>query len=78
IFQIVCCRQIGLPLTICGLAKVAITPLNILTKHELQIYEKLSYEAMTRHFCQTAVMRSAFSLDFITFLNQSQWIAVVK
>jgi hypothetical protein len=26
------------------------------TKHTLQIYEKLSYEALNRHFCQTAVM----------------------
>jgi hypothetical protein len=26
------------------------------TKHTLQIYEKLSYEALNRHFCQTAVI----------------------
>jgi hypothetical protein len=26
------------------------------TKHTLQIYEKLSYEALPRHFCQTAVI----------------------
>jgi hypothetical protein len=39
-----------------GLAKVAILPLNFHTKHTLQIYEKLSYEALNRHFCQTAVM----------------------
>ena len=43
-------------LTVCGLAKVAILPLNFHTKHTLQIYEKLSYEALNRHFCQTAVI----------------------
>ena len=42
--------------TVCGLAKVAILPLNFHTKHTLQIYEKLSYEALNRHFCQTAVI----------------------
>ena len=26
------------------------------TEHTLQIYEKLSYEALNRHFCQTAVI----------------------
>jgi hypothetical protein len=30
------------------------------TKHTLQIYEKLSYEALNRHFCQTRVMGSKF------------------
>ena len=29
---------------------------NVHTKHTLQIYEKLSYEAISRHFCQTAVI----------------------
>ena len=43
-------------ITGCGLAKVAILPLNFHTKHTLQIYEKLSYEALNRHFCQTAVI----------------------
>jgi hypothetical protein len=35
---------------------------NVLTKHTVQIYEKLSYEALNRHFCQTAVTswRSVF------------------
>lgn len=31
---------------------------NVHTKHTLQIYEKLSYEALNRHFCQTAVCAS--------------------
>ena len=39
-----------------GLAKVAIFTTNVDTKHTLQIYEKLSYEALNRHFCQTAVL----------------------
>jgi hypothetical protein len=30
---------------------------NVHTKHTLQIYGKLSYEALNRHFCQTAVVR---------------------
>ena len=47
---------LGLNITVCGLAKVAILPLNFHTKHTLQIYEKLSYEALNRHFCQTAVI----------------------
>ena len=48
--------RLTLPVTVCGLAKVAILPLNFHTKHTLQIYEKLSYEALNRHFCQTAVI----------------------
>ena len=39
-----------------GLAKVVIFTANVHSKHALQIYEKLSYEALNRHFCQTAVM----------------------
>jgi len=31
---------------------------NVHTKHTLQFYEKLSYEAQNRHFCQTAVTGS--------------------
>ena len=46
-----------LHLTVCGLAKVAILNINVHTKHIYQIYEKLSYEAQNRHFCQTAVRR---------------------
>jgi hypothetical protein len=44
-------------ITVGGLAKVAILTTNVHTKHTLQIYEKLSYEALNRHFCQTAVVR---------------------
>ena len=29
---------------------------NVHTKHTLQIYDKLSYEELNRHFCQTAVL----------------------
>ena len=47
-------------ITVGGLAKVAIFSTNLLTKHAFQIYEKLSYEARNRHFCQTAVMCWAF------------------
>ena len=54
-FLLSCCL-LGLHLTVCGLAKVAILPLNFHTKHTLQIYDKLSYEALNRHFCQTAVI----------------------
>ena len=42
-------------LTFCSLAKVAIISTNFHTKHAVQIYEKLSYEARNRHFCQGAV-----------------------
>jgi len=28
---------------------------NVHTKHTLQIYDKLSYEELNRHFCKTAV-----------------------
>ena len=35
---------------------MAIFTTNVDTKHTLQIYEKLSYEALNRHFCQTAVI----------------------
>ena len=44
-----------LSITFCSLAKVAFYTTNVHTKHTLQIYEKLSYEALNRHFCQTAV-----------------------
>lgn len=33
---------------------------NVHTKHILQIYEKLSYKALKRHFCQTAVLVAQF------------------
>ena len=33
---------------------------NVHSKHTLQIYEKLSYEALNRHFCKTAVSSSCF------------------
>jgi hypothetical protein len=56
-----------LPLTFCGLAKVAIFTTNVHTKHTLQIYEKLSYEALNRHFCQTAV--SGWASLFSVFSN---------
>jgi hypothetical protein len=49
-------RFLKLQATVCGLAKVAIFTTNVDTKHTLQIYEKLSYEALNRHFCQTAVI----------------------
>ena len=37
---------------------------NVHTKHTLQIYDKLSYEELNRHFCQTAVSGWA-SLFFV-------------
>jgi len=49
------CRCFTLQLTVCGLAKVAIFTTNFFTKYAFQIYAKLSYEALNRHFCQTAV-----------------------
>jgi len=44
---------------------------NVHTKHTLQIYEKLSYEALNRHFCQTAVSgwASLFSVCQQHFLS---------
>ena len=41
------------------------------TKHTLQIYEKLSYEALNRHFCQTRVMRSCY-YTVVQFFNPIQ------
>jgi hypothetical protein len=41
------------------------------TKHKLQIYEKLSYEALNRHFCQTRVMRSCY-YTVVQFFNPIQ------
>jgi hypothetical protein len=38
------------------LGEGGVLPLNFNMKHTLQIYEKLSYEAQNRHFCQTAVI----------------------
>jgi hypothetical protein len=49
------------------LAKVAILPLNFIRSTELQIYEKLSYEALSRHFCQTRVTSCPSS--FVTVLS---------
>jgi hypothetical protein len=52
-------------ITFCGLAKVAFLPRNFIRRTALQLYEKLSYEALNRHFCQTAVTGcpSVFSKD---------------
>ena len=44
-----------------GLGEGGVCTTNVHTKHTLQIYEKLSYEALNRHFCQTRVMPSLFS-----------------
>jgi len=41
------------------------------TKQTLQIYLKLSYEALNRHFCQTAVMRSCY-YTVVQFFNPIQ------
>ncbi len=41
------------------------------TKHTLQIYEKLSYEALNRHFCQTRVMRLCY-YTVVQFFNPIQ------
>ena len=41
------------------------------TKHTLQIYEKLSYEALNRHFCQTRVMQSCY-YTVVQFFNPTQ------
>ena len=49
------------PIKVCGLAKVAIFTTNIHTKHTLQIYDKPTYKALNRHFCQTAVIASGFA-----------------
>ena len=53
---------LGCCITVSGLAKVAIFTTKLHTKHELQIYEKLSYEALHRHFCQTRVTAQWFCL----------------
>jgi len=56
------CVCLCLQVTVCGLAKVAISTTNVHTKRTIQIYEKLSYEAQNRHFCQTAVRRMCFEV----------------
>jgi hypothetical protein len=43
-----------------GLGEGGVFITNVHTKHVLQIYEKLSYEALNRHFCQTRVIGSVF------------------
>jgi len=51
-------------------------PMNSIRSIELQIYEKLSYEALNRHFCQTRVMRSPFFLveDCLSDFALSVWL----
>jgi len=46
-----------------GLAKVAIYSTNFYSKHQIQIYKKLSYEVLQRHFSQTHVITSGFVLQ---------------
>lgn len=79
-------RGVGLScrITFCGFAKVAIFTTKLPTKHRLQIYEKLFYEAMYRHFCKTAVRcwRSCQSLvcqcvmDLLYAINMSNNLSV--
>ena len=49
------CRLLGLQVTVCGLAKVAIFSTNFQRSTKAYMRTKLSYEALNRHFCQTAV-----------------------
>ena len=49
------CDVIKLQLTFRGYPKGGAFTTNVPTKLTIQIYEKLSYQALKRHFCQTAV-----------------------
>jgi len=40
---------------------------NVNTKHALQIYKKLPYEALHRQFCQTAVIGCGFLSSAVLF-----------
>ena len=54
------CVVIALPLTVSGLAKVAIFTTNVDAENQTLINHKCACGAMNRHFCQTRVMRSCF------------------
>jgi hypothetical protein len=49
------CRFLRLLVTVCGLAKAGIFTTKLPTKPKVQIYEKLSYEALNPRLRQTAV-----------------------
>ena len=54
-----------------GLCEVGDFTAELDTKHTLQIYEKVSYEALNRHFFQTRVMRSCY-YTVVQFFNPIQ------
>lgn len=54
--------------TFCSYKKLAIFTTNVHTKHTLQIYEKLSYEALNRQFFVGAVSGWAF-LSFVSNIS---------
>jgi hypothetical protein len=49
-----------LPLTVSGLAKVAIFTTNVDAENQILINHKCVCGALNRHFCQTSVMPSLF------------------
>jgi hypothetical protein len=53
----------GLLITFCGLANVAIFTTNVDAKYECLINHKIVCGAMSRQFCQTAVVRSCCSIQ---------------
>jgi hypothetical protein len=47
---------LNLPITVCGLAKVAIFTTNVDAENQTLINHKCVCGALNRHFCQTPVM----------------------
>lgn len=56
---------IRLQITFRRLAKVATFIAKLQAKHEIQTYEKVSYEVRNRHFCQTLVSGSGFAFRLV-------------
>lgn len=63
------CRLLGLQVTVCGLAKVAIFTTNVDAENKCLINHKCLCEARNRHFCQTAVSSSGYWSSVIYLLN---------
>jgi hypothetical protein len=70
-------------ITVSGFAKVAIFTTNFFSKHVFQFYVNLSYEARSRHFCQTAVTswrsvcRVVAGIDYSVFYCHCPFLFVV-
>jgi hypothetical protein len=73
------CRFLASPVTVCGLAKVAIITTNVYAENQTLIHHKFVCGALNRHFCQTAVRcwRSVCRCSFVHCFRLSWCVGLV-